>query len=123
MGGKDVPMGPDVNVYLEIPAVGGGTKKIGMDKVLVDKNGRPFPKTVKFRFTGSVMKQVDPTKKEKTYGADDSGTLIVIFPVTNETVLQTSLSMEFEPVMKLETNTKVLPKKGTPVKLILEVSK
>jgi len=31
--------------------------------------------------------------------------------------------MEFEKFMKLETNTKNLPKEGTPVKLILEAPK
>lgn len=123
MGGKDEPKGPAVKVYLEIPTATGETKKVGMDKVLVDKNGRPFPKEVQFRFTGSVMKQLDPNKPEKSYAADETGTLIVIFPVSNETVLQTSLTMEFEPVLKLETNTRVLPKEGTPVKLILEVTK
>jgi Fe2+ transport system protein FeoA len=121
MGGKEVPKGPEVKIYIEVPTPTGETKKLTMDKVLVDKNGKPFPKTVSFRFTGSVQKQPDPTKKDTIYAADDSGTLIVIFPVSNETVLQTSLSMEFEPVLKLETNTKVLPKEGTPVKLILEV--
>jgi hypothetical protein len=121
MGGKDEPKGPEVKVYIEIPTAGGETKKLTMDKVLVDKAGRPFPKDVKFRFTGSVMASVDPDSKEKVYGADTQGTLIVIFPVSNQTVLQTSLTMEFEPVLKLETNAKVLPKEGTPVKLILEV--
>jgi hypothetical protein len=121
MGGKDEPKGPEVNVYIEIPTATGETKKLTMDKVLVDKNGRPFPKTVKFRFTGSTMELADPNSKEKTYAADSTGTLIVIFPVSNQTVLQTSLTMEFEPVLKLETNTKMLPKEGTPVKLILEV--
>ena len=124
MGGeKEVPQGPTVNVFLEIPTETGGTKKVGMDKVLVDRNNKPFPKEVKFRFTGSVMIKPDPNKDEKIYGADDKGTLIAIFPVTNETVLQTNLSMENEKFLKLETNTKVLPKEGTPVKLILEVPK
>ena len=49
--------------------------------------------------------------------------LIVIFPVTNMTVMQTNLTMKYEKYMKLETNTKVLPKEGTPVKLVLEVAK
>ena len=121
MGGKDEPKGPEVNVYIEVPDGAGGTKKLTMDKVLVDKNGRPFPKNVKFRFTGSVFEQPDPLKDDKVYGADLQGTLIVIFPVSNQTVLQTNLTLEFESTLKLETNTKNLPKEGTPVKLILEV--
>jgi hypothetical protein len=75
---------------------------------------------VQWRFTGSIMTKPDPNKGE-VYGADDSGTLIVIFPVSNSTVLQTNLTMEYEHLMKLETNTKVLPPVGTPVKLVLEV--
>ena len=81
-----------------------------MDKVLVDRNGKPFPKNVKFRFTGSVVRQPAPSKKDKVYGADLSGTLITIFPVTNHTVMQTSLTIGPNPFLKLETNTKVLPK-------------
>ena len=83
------------------------------------KSGKTMP-PVKFLFTGSAMKYPDPEKDDKVYGADESGTLMVIFPVSNQTVMQTSLTMEFERFMKLETNPKVLPKEGTPVKLILE---
>ncbi len=67
------------------------------------------------------MKQPDLTKPEKFYGADLSGTLIAIFPVTNETVFQTNLTMKEEKYLKLETNPQVLPKEGTPVKLVIEV--
>ena len=93
-------------------------------KVLVDKRTlKPFPKNIEWRFTGSVMTKPDPNKSDEVYGADFTGTLIVIFPVTNATVLQTNLTMEYERFMKLETNTKTLPPVGTPVKLILEVPK
>ena len=67
------------------------------------------------------MKQIDPTKDEKVYAADQTGTLIAIFPVTNQTVFQTNLTMKEERFVKLETDKKILPKEGTPVKLILEV--
>ena len=50
-------------------------------------------------------------------------TLGVIFPVSNQTVLQTSLTMKEEKFMKLETNTKVLPEEGTAVKLVIEAPK
>jgi hypothetical protein len=120
---KQPPQGPDVKVYLEVPDVG-GTRKISIDKTLVDRNnGKPFPKDVKWRFTGSAMVQPDPNKKDTKYGADESGTLIVIFPVSDKTVMQTSLTMEYERFLKLDTNTKLLPKEGTPVKLVLEVEK
>jgi hypothetical protein len=124
MGGKtEVPEGPDVNIYLEVPTPEGETKRLTIDKALVDsRTGKPFPKNVKWRFTGAVLVQPDPQKDDKAYGADVSGTLGVIFPVTNQTVFQTSLTMEFEGLMKLETNSKVLPKEGTPVKLVIEAA-
>ena len=65
--------------------------------------------------------QPDPNKEAKVYGADLTGTLIAIFPVTDQTVFQTNLTMKEEKYVKLETNKKLLPKEGTPVKLVLEV--
>ena len=123
MGGdKEEPQGPDVNVYLDIPQSDGEMKRVSIDKTMVAVGtGKPFPKTVKWRFTGSVMSKPDPNKAELAYGADLTGTLIAIFPVTNQTVLQTSLSMQYEKYMKLET--KGLPKEGTPVKLVIEAPK
>ncbi len=116
--------GPDVNVFIEVPAGDGPAKKLSPDKFLVDpKTKKPFPKSVKFRFTGSVESQVAPDKPEKKYGADLSGTLIVIFPVTDETVLQSSLTMKEEKYLKLETNKDALPKEGTAVKLVIEAAK
>lgn len=125
MGGeKEEPQGPDVKVYLEIPQDDGDTKRIAIDKTIVDsRTGKPFPKDVKWRFTGSVMSKPDPNKNEEVYGADLTGTLMSIFPVTNQTVMQTSLSMQYEKYMKLEANSKVLPKEGTPVKLVIEAPK
>ena len=125
MGGeKEVPQGPDVNLYLEIPTPEGTFKRLTMDKTLLDsRTGKPFPKSVKWRFTGSVLAKPDPNKDDKAYGADLSGTLAVIFPVSDQTVLQTNLPMEYEKLMKLETNTKALPKEGTPVRLVIEVPK
>jgi hypothetical protein len=116
------PQGPAVKVYIEVPSdVAGETKRIPMTQALVDmKTGKQIKK-LEWRFTGSVVKQADPTKPEKMYGADISGTLGVIFPVSNETVLQTHLTMKEEKYLKLETNTKLLPKEGTPVKLVFEV--
>jgi hypothetical protein len=118
---KDPPMGPRVNLYLEIVGADGEMKRVSIDKVLVDKrSGKPLPKSVEWRFTGSAMTRPDPDKDE-IYGADFSGTLIAIFPVTDQTVLQTNLTMKEEKYVKLETNPKVLPKEGTPVKLVIEV--
>jgi hypothetical protein len=118
---KEPPQGPEVKVFLEVPRGDGQPKRLPIEKLLIDpKTNRPMPK-VQWRFTGSAMKQPDPDKAEKVYGADLTGTLISIFPVTNETVFQTNLTMKEEKYVKLETNKKLLPKEGTPVKLILEV--
>lgn len=117
---KDPPKGPEFDVFLEFAGPDGEPKKVSIDKCLVDKKtGKAFPKTVKWRFTGSKMVQTDPNKSDLTYGADGSGTLMVIFPVSDQTVMQTNLTMEYEKYMKLETNPAVLPKEGTAVKLIL----
>lgn len=122
-GGEEAGIGPEVNVFIEFKSEGGAFKKLSMDKVLLDpKTKAPFPKSVKFRFTGSVMSKPDPNKSETKYGADLTGTLIAVYPVTDETVCQTSLTMKEEKYLKLETNAAVLPPAGTPVKLILEAT-
>jgi hypothetical protein len=122
MGESDKPpQGPEVKVFIEVPDVAGETRRIPIEKALVDMKTGKQPKKLEWRFTGSVEKQADPTKPEKVYGADLSGTLGVIFPVSNETVLQTHLTMKEEKYLKLETNTKLLPKEGTQVKLVFEV--
>ncbi len=122
-GGEEQCVGPDINVFIEFKGDGGATKKLAMDRVLLDpKTKAPFPKSVKFRFTGSVMSKPDPNKPETKYGADITGTLIAVYPVTDETVCQTSLTMKEEKYLKLETNAAVLPPVGTPVKLILEAA-
>jgi hypothetical protein len=119
---KQPPQGPEVNLYIEAPGPDGQPRRIAIDKTLIDpKTNKPFPRSVKFRFTGSVLSKPDPNKDETVYGADLTGTLVAIFPVTNQTVLQTNLTMEYERFMKLETNPAVLPRVGTPVKLVLEV--
>ena len=123
-GEADTPaQGPEVKVYLEVPSdVAGEFKRIPMERCLVDMKTGKQPKKIEWRFTGSAVKQADPTKPEKTYGADISGTLGVIFPVSDDTVLQTHLTMKEEKYLKLETNTKLLPKEGTPVKLVIEAA-
>jgi hypothetical protein len=115
--------GPEVSVFIEVPAGGGPGKRLSIDKFLLDpKTKKPFPKNVKFKFTGSVMSQEAPDKPEKVYGADLTGTLVAIFPVTDQTVLQSSLTMKEEKYLKLEVNTEALPKEGSPVKLVIEAA-
>ncbi len=118
---KDSPEGPEVNVFLEIPGKDGKARRVAIEKTLLDpKTNKVMPK-VKWRFTGSVMSKPAADKKEEVYGADLTGTLIAIFPVTNETVLQTSLKFDDQNYLRLETDTKLLPKIGTAVKLVIEV--
>lgn len=114
--------GPVVNVYIEVPEADGTPRRLTLDKVLIDpKSKKPAPKPT-FRFTGSVMSAPDPTKPdEKKYGADITGSLISLFPVTDETVLQTDWTMKEEKYLKLDVNPVVLPKEGTSVKLVIEV--
>jgi Fe2+ transport system protein FeoA len=119
---KDVPKGPAVRIFLEVPGADGQPKKVPIEQVLLDRRtNKKMPKLV-WRFTGSTMTQPDPNKPNKEYGADLTGTLIAIFPVTHETVFQSSLTLKEENYVKLETNKKLLPKEGTAVKLILQVS-
>lgn len=118
--GEGAATGPEVKVSLEIPGTNGQPRRIAIEKAMVDrKTGKPMPK-LKWIFTGSAMKKLDPNKPEEVPGCDVSGTLIAIFPVTDETVLQTSLTMKEEPLLKLDTDKTLLPKEGTPVTLVLE---
>jgi len=122
--GGDVPCtGPKLNIFIEVTNADKTVKRIPIDRVLVDpKTKKPLPKSVEFRFTGSIMSQPDPEKELKVYGADLSGTLIAIYPVTDETVCQTSLTMKEEKFLKLEVLSEALPKEGTPVKLVLQAA-
>lgn len=117
---SETPEGPDVGIYLELPGSDGQPKRLPIERTLIDpRTNKPMPK-VKWRFTGSVPTQPDPGKDDKVYGADITGTLIAIFPVTNQTVFQTNLTLKEEKYIKLDTNKSLLPKEGTPVKLVIE---
>lgn len=114
-------VGPEVKIFLDLPGAGGLTKRLPIEKALVDRKTAKTMPPLKWIFTGSISKQPDPNKAETVYGADSTGTLIAIFPVTDETVFQTSLTMKDEPLIKLETNPKVLPEIGTDVQLVIQV--
>jgi hypothetical protein len=112
--------GPQVTIHLEFRKADGTTARVPIEETMVDlKTGKTLPKQ-KWLFTGSAMKQPDPEKDDTVYGADLSGTLITIFPVTNDTVFQTALSGKDEAKWKLETNKELLPKVGALAKLIIE---
>jgi hypothetical protein len=120
LGEGAAPMGPEVLLFLELPVDGGKTKRVPIEETLIEKaTGKPLAK-LKWLFTGSVMTYPDPEKDDKVYGADQTGTLITVYSVTNETVIQSALSFEQEASLKIETNTKVLPKIGTVVKLVIQ---
>jgi len=125
--GKVMPVaeGPEVEIFLEFPGPDGGPKKLPIEKTMISRDNPKLPflpkgQKLKWRFTGSVMVQLDPTKDAKVYGADVGGTLISIFPVTDQCVFQSQLTMKEEKFVKIETNKELLPKEGTACKLIIE---
>ncbi|MCS7045152.1 MAG: YdjY domain-containing protein [Gemmataceae bacterium] len=116
--GEDAkPTGPEVEVYFE--TVGPMPQRWPIDGVLLDtRTGKP-PPPLTWRFTGSAFRQPDPEKDEFVYGANVTGTLITIFPVTDETVIQAEVSLANEGVWRLEVNPKVLPKEGASGRLVI----
>jgi hypothetical protein len=114
--GEDLGNGPEVEVYLDLPAVNGHPPGlVRIENLLLDiKTGRPLP-FVKWMFTGSVQ-------KDGKYGADVGGTLIGLYPVTDEVVMQSAFTMREEGLIKLETNKKLLPGENTPVALVVKVA-
>jgi len=110
--------GPEVKLLLETSPGKPGTR-VPIERFLTDKqSGKPMPK-VKWLFTGSIMVKPAPDKDE-VYGADLSGTLAAVFPVTPESVFQSSLSLKDEKFVKLEVTDR-LPKVGTLVNLVIVV--
>ncbi|MGB2820246.1 MAG: PQQ-binding-like beta-propeller repeat protein, partial [Phycisphaerae bacterium] len=117
--GQGAAEGPEVTISLSFTAAGGNTRTVPIERVLVDRRtGRPMP-PIRWHFTGSVMKQPDPERPLKVYGADYSGTLIALFPVTDETVFQSSLTLNEERLLKMDTNNLMLPPEYTPASLII----
>jgi hypothetical protein len=109
----DKQTGPQVKIAIAV----GKARPVPVERLLVDrKTGKPMP-AVKWLFTGSTMLRPNPDKPE-VYGADETGTLVAIFPVTAETVFQSSLSLADEKYVKLETSDR-LPKVGTAVSLVI----
>lgn len=118
--GDDSATGPELEIFLEFAGTDGQPRRESIEKFIVDRKTRkPLP-PLKYYFTGSVMKQPDPNNPAQIYAADLTGTLASVFPVTDEVVIQSNLSMADEPLLKLETNKRLLPAEGTPVKLIIQ---
>lgn len=118
--GEGTATGAELDVLLEIPEKGKpGKHRVRMESLLMDKRtGRPLP-PIKWLFTGSSMKQPDPAKPDLVYAADLSGTLVGLLPVTDELVIQSSLTAQEEALIKLETAKDLLPPEGTEAVLIL----
>ncbi|OAI47116.1 hypothetical protein AYO44_10080 [Planctomycetaceae bacterium SCGC AG-212-F19] len=113
--------GPEVKFLLEFTGADGKMKRLPFEQILVDiKSGKPI-KPLTWHFTGSIMKNIDPEKDDKVYAADYSGTLIGIFPVTDELVFQAHLTLKEEAEDKMEIAKDLLPKEGSPAKLIIQV--
>ena len=47
--------------------------------------------------------------------------LITVFPVTDDCVVQSGLAFKDQEKLKLEVNKKLVPKEGTPLKLVIKV--
>ncbi len=123
-GEEGVAEGAPLKIYIEVPSQSGGEpRRVPIEKTIVDKKTGKNPGSVKWIFTGSAMRQINPEKEEKIYGADMTGTLIGVFPVTDATVIQSALTMKDEPLLKMETDKKLLGPEGTAVKLIIEAVK
>jgi len=113
--------GPEVQIFLEFAGITGKSRVLPISRTLVDtRTGKPMP-MLKWHFTGSAMRKRDPSKPELTFAADMSGTLISVFPVTDETVFQSNMTLKEESLLKLETNKSILPPIGTEVNLIIKV--
>lgn len=111
--GDDLCSGPEVEIYLDLPAANGHPpRQVRVEDTLIDKKtGRALP-PIKWHFTGSVL-------REGKYAADQSGTMVGLYPVTDEVVMQSALTMREEGLIKLETAKHILPPEGTPVTLVI----
>jgi len=121
-GEDGVVSGAELDVLLEFADKTGAKKRVGVESILVDrKTGKAFP-PLKWHFTGSSVKQVDPAKPDLTYSADIAGTLIGLYPVTDELVIQTNLTMKEEGAIKIEVGPGLLPPEGKEALLILRAA-
>lgn len=113
--------GPQVLLLLEFTDPQGKNQRMPIEKMLADRRTGQLLPPLTWHFTGSALKQPDPEKDDKVPGADLTGTLISLFPVTDETIFQSSLTLKDEGMLKLEIVKGLLPAEGKPVKLIIQV--
>ena len=114
------PSGPRVRLFLEYVGRGGVEKRIDVARTIVDRqSGLGLrARDVGWIFTGSTRIE-SAAGGETIYGADFSGTLATLFPVTAETVFQSTLDMEAESLLSLEIAPGV-PPVGTRARLVIE---
>jgi hypothetical protein len=112
--GDDPLQGPEVDLALEIAAAGNApARTLRFESILLDmKTGKALP-PIKWHFTGSIQ-------RDNKYAADVSGTMITLYPVTDEVVMQSALTMREEGLIKLETAKNLVPPEGTPVTLVIK---
>lgn len=116
------PSGSEVSLALEFTDVTGQVRAVPIEETLIDeRTGRTMP-PLKWFFTGSVLREPPAAGVPRAYAADLSGTLVTLFPVTAETVLQSSLSMKPRAFLRLDTNKILLPPEGTDVRLVISAA-
>ncbi len=113
-------MGPELKLFLEFKGADGKDQRIPLERSLVNRATDKPIAPLTWHFTGSTLRQPDPERDEKVYGADLTGTLVALFPVTDDVVIQSNLTLKDEPVLKMETDSKVVPREGTPARLVIE---
>lgn len=113
------PSGDLVRIYIELKMSADSSQTVPIESTVVDmRTGRPLP-ALTWYFTGSSMRQPDPEKDLKVLGADSSGTLMTLFPVTDETLIQSSLQMADRRLLRLETNKELLPPEGSDARILI----
>ena len=127
IGDKRPATGPEVRIWIEYPGRSGLNKKVDLASAVVDRRtglaldggASSAGRAVRWFFTGSAMVQADSSSAKEIYGAEFSGTLVTIFPVTDETVFQSNLGMDAESLFNLEV-AGILPPVGSKAKLLIE---
>src|SRR5262249_35169208 len=73
VGAEQRAEGPELKISLEFTADDGKTQRLGIEQTMVFVKGKKPLEALKWHFTGSIMKQPDPEKDDKVYGADLTG--------------------------------------------------
>ncbi|MCL2640083.1 MAG: YdjY domain-containing protein [Phycisphaerales bacterium] len=115
------PLGPELTISLVLPLPNGKERTVPIEKTIIDKVTEKTLPPLTWRFTGSAMRQLDPANPAKVYGADLSGTFITVYPVSAETVIQSTLLVTDQSIFKFEVNRNILPEENTEVTLLIEV--